>query len=106
MNVELLYFERCPHYASFARHLEELLASRGVSEPATQTEVRDAEHAIQLRFLGSPSVRINGSDIDESSIDRSDFGMQCRLYATPTGFQGTPPDELLVEAIRCAMLGE
>ena len=60
------------------------------------------EAAAEERFLGSPSVRVDGVDVDPGAAGRDDFGLKCRLYSTGAGLQGTPPDEWVLEALRGA----
>jgi hypothetical protein len=99
MTVELLYFAGCPHYKEFAPHLEALLAAQGMPGVVTSVEIRDSEHAQQSRFLGSPTVRVDGRDVEPSANARTDFGMQCRLYPVVGGLQGAPPDDLIIGAL-------
>jgi hypothetical protein len=56
--------------------------------------------ARQARFLGSPTIRVNGRDIEPGAEARSDYGLKCRLYRTEAGLVGLPPDELLIAALR------
>jgi hypothetical protein len=98
-TVELLYFEGCPHYEAFAPHLDELLKEFGLG-PATRVEIVDGEAAITRGFLGSPSVRVNGIDIEPAARERTDFGLQCRLYVSREDIQGAPSDDLVVAAVQ------
>lgn len=91
--VELLYFEGCPNHDSFLPHLEQLLAGLGVDSPVRLVEVGSDEDAQRLRFLGSPSLRINGHDVEPGADTRQGYGLQCRLYNTPQGLTGTPLDD-------------
>ena len=50
-------------------------------------------------FLGSPTVRVDGRDVEPGAEQRQDFGMKCRLYATPDGLRGTPPDQWALDAL-------
>jgi hypothetical protein len=43
---------------------------------------------------------INGVDIDPNLSDREEYGLSCRLYQTPDGLVGTPPDEWIVGAMQ------
>jgi hypothetical protein len=90
VEIELLYFDGCPHYRSFAEHLENLLKQRGIESPVARVLVMNDDDAQRLHFLGSPTVRIDGEDVDASAASRTDFAMQCRLYQTDQGLQGTP----------------
>lgn len=93
MRVELLYFGSCPHHEAFLPRLRMLLDEAGVSDPVELIEVETEQEAQRLGFLGSPSLRIDGTDVDPTAHVRRDFGMQCRIYRTPDGSRGTPPDE-------------
>jgi hypothetical protein len=91
MKVELLYFDGCPSYAELLPRLRELLASEGIEEEVDLRLVESAEEAERERFLGSPTVRIDGDDVDPTAKDRDDFGLKCRLYRTEEGLLRTPP---------------
>jgi hypothetical protein len=58
------------------------------------------EDAEKLRFLGSPSIRINDLDVDKSARKSTDYGIMCRVYITESGMSGYPPVNTIREAIR------
>ncbi len=60
-----------------------------------EIEVRTRDDARRLRFLGSPTVRVDCRDIDPSAAARTDYGFSCRMY----GSSGIPPRELLETAL-------
>ena len=93
-KIEVLYFDGCPN-SSPAISLVEKLARRLV--PGSQVEkirVDNDEHAKNEQFLGSPSVRINGKDMERRKFVESDVSMACRIFP---GGKGVPP-EWMVEA--------
>ncbi len=45
------------------------------------------------RFQGSPSIRVNGADIDPISLEEMPYGMACRIYVTADGPKGWPAKE-------------
>jgi hypothetical protein len=92
VRIELLYFDGCPSYAELLPRLRELLASEGIDQEIELRRVESSEEAERERFLGSPTVRIDGEDVDISARERHDFGVECRLYRTEEGLVGTPPD--------------
>lgn len=100
MKVELLYFDGCPSHARFLPRLRELVDDAGVAARVQQRRVESLDAAVAERFLGSPTVRINGQDIEPESAERTDYGLKCRLYRTPEGLQGTPPEQLVLQAVR------
>jgi hypothetical protein len=57
------------------------------------------EEAERERFLGSPTVRVDGRDIEPMAVDRRDFGLQCRLYRSDAGLSGLPPEDLMRTAL-------
>lgn len=99
LNVEVLYFEGCPSHEAFLPRLKALLAGAKVATDVTLVDVPDDEAAQRERFLGSPTIRVDGRDIEPGADARTDYGLKCRLYRTPDGLGGTPPDAWLVAAL-------
>lgn len=99
MIVEVLYFDGCPNHDALLPHLRELLVSGDADTQVQLLQIEDDEAAQRERFLGSPTVRINGEDVDPYASERTDFGMKCRLYATPQGLRGMPADEWVLAAL-------
>ncbi|GAB4244836.1 MAG: hypothetical protein OHK0028_23010 [Deltaproteobacteria bacterium] len=99
MNVEILYFEGCPNHAPALEMVERILKQEGIRAEVRTVEVRDIETAQALRFLGSPSVRVDGVDIEPGREgDPPFFG--CRTYTAGGKTVGVPPEKWLVEALR------
>jgi hypothetical protein len=96
MNVDLMYFEGCPHWRETAGHLEALRQVRGDFD-VRLVEVTTPEAADEWRFHGSPSVAINGID-PFSGLDNP-VGLTCRTYVTDHGVAGSPTREQLSRAI-------
>ena len=99
MWVELLYVDGCPHGAAYLPHLQQLLAAAGADLPVRTLMIGNDDHARRERFLGSPTVRIGGRDVDPAATERADYGLSCRLYVTSDGLRGTPPDEWILAAL-------
>jgi hypothetical protein len=71
------------------------IGQQGLTCPVIETKVEDSDMAVSLGFLGSPTVRINGLDIEPSARHRTAFGMMCRTYGT----SGVPHEDLIRKAI-------
>jgi hypothetical protein len=97
MKVEFLYFKNCPGYKTTLSLLEQILLENGTAVPIEKIEVTSPELAVQHRFLGSPSIRINGVDI-EGREEASEYGLKCRIYVD-TG-SGVPSEEILRKALQ------
>jgi hypothetical protein len=102
MNIEFLYFEGCPSAEAFLPRVRELLEQAGVGDEPQLRRVESIEEAEHERFLGSPSLRLDGRDIEPGAQARTDFGLKCRLYWTASGTAGIPPDALVLAAIGAA----
>ncbi len=100
MRVEVLYFDGCPGHETLLPRLRDLMDQEGVDAPIELKSIKSAQTAERERFLGSPTLRINGEDVDATAGSRADFGLKCRLYATADGLQGAIPDELMLASIR------
>jgi len=61
--------------------------------------VPDGEAARNLRFLGSPTVRVNGRDVEPGAEERPDFTLSCRVYRSEQGFAGQPPERWVRQAL-------
>ena len=98
-RVEILYFEGCPNHEP-ARALVERLAGELRVEPEIElVEVADPEAAATLRFLGSPSVRVNGVDVEPGAEERRDFAFSCRIYRSDGGASEQPAESWIREAL-------
>lgn len=98
--IELLFFAGCPHYEAFLPHLQQLLAEHDIYSPVQLVEVLDEQQAERLHFLGSPSLRINGVDVEPGAGERTGYGMQCRIYSGVDGHRGVPADAWLLQVLR------
>ena len=94
--IEILYFDGCPNHQPTVEIARAVVAELGLEAEIRQVRVETREAATARRFLGSPSVRVNGKDIEPEARGSEDFALGCRLY----GKSGVPPKELLVDAIR------
>ncbi len=105
MKIELFYFDGCPNHDAFVPRLRQLLAAEAISEAVQMRRVESVEDAERSRFLGSPTLRVNGRDVDRGAGERSDYGLKCRLYHTDSGILGAPPDEWVLQALRSSSDG-
>jgi hypothetical protein len=96
VKVELLFWKGCPSYPE----AEELLRDV-VGEAAVEVhEVTTQEEAEALRFPGSPTIRIDGVDIDPDGAQARP-ALNCRIYRLPNGrVSPVPTREMLEAALR------
>jgi hypothetical protein len=96
MRIRVLGFDGCPNLTPTVERVRRVAAELGIEDPVEIVEVRSPEQAADTGFLGSPTVQIDGVDIEVSSRARSDFAVACRLY----GSSGTPPGDMIAAALR------
>jgi hypothetical protein len=101
VKVEVLYVAECPSHPEAVRLVKAVLAAEGVAAEIQEVLVRDEGMADELRFSGSPTIRINGRDVVEASQKAQSFALSCRLY--PGSKQvGLPPVEVVQRAVLAA----
>jgi|SRR5712671_5157195 len=96
MKVDILHCHGCPNVEATTERIRSVASGLGIEIDLRFVYVETVEDAIRERFLGSPSVRVNGIDIDPSARDRSDFGLSCRMYPGA----GAPPEAMIAAALR------
>jgi hypothetical protein len=98
VKVEVLYVADCPTHPAAVRLVKRVLAAERVEAEVDEVLVRDERMAYELKFLGSPTIRINGRDVAGESPTAKNFGVSCRLY--PGSKQiGLPPAEVIHRAV-------
>ena len=98
IRIEVLYFEDCPNHLPTVERINSVLREEGCcSAEMREVLVPDVSTAKRVKFLGSPTVRVNGIDIEPAAEHRRDFGLMCRQYAG-----GVPSHELIRAAVRSA----
>ena len=100
MVIEVFYVPGCPNHQAAIDSLKNVLGAASISAPIQEVAVTDEVMARQLKFPGSPTVRINGRDV-ESSPGES-YGLACRLYSNRSGVPSLETLQRAVAARRAA----
>ena len=74
LNVQVLYTEGCANTPQTVQRVRDVAQDMGISIQISQVEVTSQDQANKLRFLGSPTVQINGQDIEPAACTASAFG--------------------------------
>jgi hypothetical protein len=102
MTIELLYFDGCPNHVALLPRLREIVADSDIPDQLELRRIGDDEAAQRDRFLGSPTVRVDGHDVEPGAKLRTDFGIKCRLYRTAAGLTGQPDEQWIRAALQSA----
>ena len=111
MRIQLLWFEDCPNHEQARATLRELLQQRQPDVDVEEIEVSDPDLADGLQFPGSPTIRINGKDVEPGFEDPGASTPprhlpRCRVYLTENGLTGTPETTWIEQALESAILAE
>jgi len=100
IKIELLYIGDCPHHAAARAALDEAIRIEQVTADVSELEIKDESTACAIGFIGSPSIRIDGNDIDPGAGGTA--GLCCRTYAGSGQPKGVPSIEMIRQALRNA----
>jgi hypothetical protein len=103
MRVELLHIPDCPNYPVAAKLLREILRAHGLPQNISEIRVMDFTQAAALAFPGSPTIRIDGKDVDATLPQQAYRGLSCRTYVVEGKRQGVPSRDMISQAIRSAL---
>jgi hypothetical protein len=84
VNIEFLFWEGCPSHDEALARLRQVMAEEGISSPVEVVEIETEEQAEAARFVGSPTIRIDGEDIDPPG-EGAIYGLTCRAYRHEDG---------------------
>lgn len=93
----MLYVGGCPGYEQLLPSVRALAEQAGAEVVLRSIETPEAAEA--ERFLGSPTVRVDGRDVDPDAADRHNFGLNCRLYPLAEGRAHMPPERWIHDAL-------
>jgi hypothetical protein len=86
MRVELLYWDADPHYMTARQRLVEVLTEDAFETPIQMIAVNSQEDAELLGFIGSPTIRLDGTDILPDSS--ATVGLSLRAYPAEEDLAG------------------
>ena len=100
MLIQVLCVSGCSNCQPAIDLVRQVLRVEGI-DAGVEEIAMDEVHARKLRFPGSPTVRVNGVDVEPNGGDA--FGIACRLYADGNGL---PSEGALHQAISAALIQE
>ncbi|MGD2039762.1 MAG: DUF2703 domain-containing protein [Anaerolineae bacterium] len=79
-QIDFLYWEECPSHPAARKLLQETMAELDLQVPVNEIEVLTDEDAERLAFPGSPTIRVNGADVDPRGAAHMGTALTCRVY--------------------------
>ncbi|MCU0501115.1 MAG: DUF2703 domain-containing protein [Anaerolineae bacterium] len=102
VRVSFLYYEDCPSHKLALERLNQVLADEGIDAAVEIVKVETDAQAEQWRFVGSPTILVEGRDIDPPAPS-AQFALTCRAYRREDGrISPLPPPELISRSLRAA----
>jgi hypothetical protein len=99
-RVTLLWFSECPGHEPARAMVTDVVGRVAPDATIEDVDASRVEVAVALRFPGSPTIRVDGVDIEPGFEDPGDYTPRCRLYRTQAGLGGQPDPRWLEEALR------
>jgi hypothetical protein len=100
--IEVLYVQDCPHYPATLTLVERVRAELGIDADLHTSRIVDQAAADQARFPGSPTVRVDGRDVEPGSEPATEYLVGCRLYRLKHRFASQPEERWIREALQQA----
>jgi hypothetical protein len=100
--IEVLYVRDCPNYAGALALVQRVCAELGIDAELRTSLIRDQTAAEHARFPGSPTIRVDGHDVEPGSEPPSEITIACRLYRLEHRFAGQPAERWVRDALLAA----
>lgn len=98
MEIAFLYFKHCPTYTKAYKLLLLVLREEKITTQVKRIEISN-DDAQKHKIIGSPTIRVNGTDIDDSSRDNKTYVQMCRVYNIGGKLTGMPNMEMIRKAL-------
>jgi hypothetical protein len=98
-KIEFLFFQGCPNSEPTYKNLMEALKELNINIPVKSIDVKDLEIAQKVKFMGSPSIYVNGIDIyTDKTPDQISYS--CRTFNINGNISGVIPKEFIKEKLK------
>ncbi|MEE9224948.1 MAG: DUF2703 domain-containing protein [Bacteroidota bacterium] len=103
MKIQFLYFESCPNHHNASELLRTVLGEHNIETDIERIEIKNEEDAVKHQFVGSPTIRINGVDIEKIKGNPI-YAKTCRVYTIDGKLTGMPSRQMIEDALGTADL--
>lgn len=99
LKIEFLFIPGCPAAGPALRLLRQVLTQEDCETRVIVRAITSHDKAIRARFHGSPTIRIDGVDIEGPTVQRDGYELRCRTYHPHGGQLGVPHAETIRRAL-------
>ena len=96
MKISFLWWEDCPSHPEAWRRLQKVLGELQARADVERIEIRTDEDAERWHFPGSPTIQVDGKDIDPGAPTLPSR-LTCRLYFKEDGRPSPVPSEEMIK---------
>jgi hypothetical protein len=97
--IEVLHVADCPNYPKALALVERVRAELGIDAEVQTTLIADQAAADRARFPGSPTIRVDGRDVEPDAEPPTEITVACRLYRHEHHLAGQPEERWVREAL-------
>jgi len=91
------------HWDKVREVLQEAMEEAGVGDVEIQESIiRDDEQAIDARCIGSPTIRVNGLDVEYMEREPDERSAGLRYFNTMAGWKPVPEKGMIVRSLQKA----
>lgn len=98
-RIEVLAFGGCPHVELALERARAAIRAAQIAAELSVAYVENDEAAARLRFVGSPTVRVDGRDVDPATNSIDGYGLRCRVYPVDGHLENAPPSTWIAAAL-------
>jgi hypothetical protein len=107
MKVEIFGGRDAPQLVQTRQIVDEALQEAGVPDvEVVVVAVEGPEDARAKKSFGTPTVRVNGLDVEYAEREPEEYSAGGRFYATPEGWKPQPSKGMIVRALQAARARE
>lgn len=98
-SLELLWFDGCPNHEDARQMVRDVVRRVAPGTAIHDINATDPAVAARLRFPGSPTIRVDGRDVEPGFEEPADFMPLCRLNRTANGVARVPSRQWVEAAL-------
>ena len=99
MRIDFMYSRATGIGKEADEAMKQAIEATGVAAEVTYTEINDGEEAKKMRFLGSPTIRVNGIDVEYGEREPEEYNAGTRYYNSPAGWKPYPHAKMVANMI-------
>jgi hypothetical protein len=100
-TIQLLFWDGCPSHPRALAELQAVVVGAGLDSATIELlEIATEQDAVAAGFVGSPTVRVDGVDVEPPQPDAVP-SLSCRVYRRPSGRYSPLPD---IDDVRRAVI--